>query len=236
MKKIDPMGKRFVLNSILLVMMKVLGGFAGVLVIGVLVPKTWAQTSSGTSNPSPPVLATEAASRFVGGPNFQAAGVEVDAQGDIYVAGNYVPWNASANDPIPGPALFKLNPQFEQISSVQIDVGGKLPLASRVVAMAIDPTGNIYVTGITNSQTFPTVNAIQAESGGVMDIFLTKFDPDGNRLFSTYLGGSSLDVVDVLAVDGEGNAFLGGSFLAIVSRSAMGMRLSAAGPCRPIFR
>ena len=45
---------------------------------------------------------------------------------------------------------------------------------------------------------------------GAQDVFLTKVDLDGNLLFSTYLGGSSMDAVDVLTVDAEGNTVLAG--------------------------
>jgi photosystem II stability/assembly factor-like uncharacterized protein len=78
--------------------------------------------------------------------------------------------------------------------------------------IAVDPAGNTYVTGQTNSANFPIQDAIQSVSGGGNgDAFLTKFKPDGNSLaYSTYLGGSGTDNGRVVAVDAAGSAFLTG--------------------------
>ena len=174
--------------------------------IGILIPGIAAQqlkhNSGRAAAQQPPILATEAASRFVGGPDFQPVGIEVDANGNIYVAGNNVPLDPTNN--FIGAELYKLNPQFEQVLW--------LPLGAFVMAMTMDPSGNLYLTGITSYNTaFPILNPVQGQSNGAQDVFLTKVDPDGNLLFSTYLGGSSVDTVDVLTVDADGNAFLAGS-------------------------
>ncbi|MCP4213647.1 MAG: hypothetical protein GY765_03275 [bacterium] len=58
-------------------------------------------------------------------------------------------------------------------------------------AIDLDDTGNIYVTGETDSTDFPTLNAYQSTSGGGNEIFVTAFSSTGSSLlFSTYLGGS----------------------------------------------
>src|SRR5262249_28201546 len=55
--------------------------------------------------------------------------------------------------------------------------------------------GDIFITGLTRSADFPVLNAIQSSYGGGTDAFVTKLSPSGDRiLFSTYLGGSGLDV------------------------------------------
>src|SRR2546422_8304365 len=49
---------------------------------------------------------------------------------------------------------------------------------------------------------FPTVNPIQASSGGSFDVFVTKVNPAGSGLvYSTYLGGSGFDEGTGIAVD-----------------------------------
>ena len=66
--------------------------------------------------------------------------------------------------------------------------------------IAVDASGNAYVTGTTNSQNFPTVNPVQPTFGGygginlIGDGFAFKLDATGSALvYSTYLGGFTLD-------------------------------------------
>jgi hypothetical protein len=95
----------------------------------------------------------------------------------------------------------------------------------RGYGIAVDDLGNAYVTGHTNSDNvssgptggFPTVNPLQANnnSPGIYDVFVSKLNPTGSALiYSTYLGGTgndySLDGGDI-AVDSDGNAYVGGS-------------------------
>ena len=76
--------------------------------------------------------------------------------------------------------------------------------------IAIDDSGNAYVTGATDSVDFPVLNPVQTYQGG-QDIFVTKFDPEGSEiLYSTYVGGSLNDWGNAVTVDSEGNAYVAG--------------------------
>jgi hypothetical protein len=79
-------------------------------------------------------------------------------------------------------------------------------------AIAVDGSGNAYVTGQTKSTNFPTVaGAYQTANGGAFDVFVTKIKSDGSSLiYSTYVGGSGNDSGNAIAVDGSGNAFVAG--------------------------
>ena len=78
-------------------------------------------------------------------------------------------------------------------------------------SIAVDSVGNAYVTGVTQSSDFPTVNAIQSTLRGIDDVFVTKINASGTALvYSTYLGGSGLDVGYGIAVDFAGNAYVTG--------------------------
>jgi hypothetical protein len=48
--------------------------------------------------------------------------------------------------------------------------------------IAVDASGNAYVTGITYSINFPTASALQATSGGYFDVFVTKINASGSAL------------------------------------------------------
>ena len=78
--------------------------------------------------------------------------------------------------------------------------------------MAVDSSGNSYLTGSTYSNDFPTKNAFQTNSSGGSDVFLCKFNASGEQIFSTYLGGSSDDVnlhmYSNIAIDSRGNSYV----------------------------
>src|SRR3989442_1677118 len=79
--------------------------------------------------------------------------------------------------------------------------------------IAVDATGNVYVSGFTGSTNFPTtLGAFQTTyGGGALDAFVAKVDPTGSVLvYSTYLGGSDIDGSVGIAVDAAGNAYVTG--------------------------
>ncbi len=79
--------------------------------------------------------------------------------------------------------------------------------------IAVDSAGSAYVTGATDSTDFPSKNPEQAaNAGGIFDAFVTKLSPDGKSLvYSTYLGGTSSDQGNGIAVDSAGSAYVTGT-------------------------
>jgi hypothetical protein len=78
-----------------------------------------------------------------------------------------------------------------------------------VGAVEVDAAGNVYVTGWTASTDFPVTGPAQgANGGGEFDIFITKLGPQGDMLFSTYLGGVGRDIGKDVRVDAAGNVYL----------------------------
>ncbi|MGA2298888.1 MAG: SBBP repeat-containing protein, partial [FCB group bacterium] len=70
--------------------------------------------------------------------------------------------------------------------------------------IALDRSGNIYITGQTASKNYPiTSNAFQRSyAGGAYDCFVTKMNPSGSALiYSTFIGGSGDDFSRGLALD-----------------------------------
>ena len=82
--------------------------------------------------------------------------------------------------------------------------------------IALDSTGNVYVTGETISPEFPitpgsfdtSFNGVGAEVG---DVFITKFNTSCSELiYSTFIGGYDADKSKAIAVDNNGNAYITG--------------------------
>jgi hypothetical protein len=83
----------------------------------------------------------------------------------------------------------------------------------RGFGIAIDKSGNAYITGDTESTNFPAVNAVQSTNGGGDNPFIVKLDPTGATLvYSTYLGGDgSYQIGSAIAVDSFGSAYITGA-------------------------
>ena len=78
--------------------------------------------------------------------------------------------------------------------------------------IAVDSSGSAYVVGRTISTMFPVVSAYQNNLKGFFDVLVSKLSPNGNFLvYSTYLGGSDVDIGQSIAVDSSGAAYLTGS-------------------------
>ncbi|HVY93827.1 MAG TPA: SBBP repeat-containing protein [Bryobacteraceae bacterium] len=163
-----------------------------------------------------------------GGDNDQAADMAVDSAGNIYVAGStssrYFPVvNALLSTPGPG-FLFKMSADGSQFL-------WSTYYREAIAGLALDSSGNIYVTGTTNDAAYPVTPGLPAgpvTSGlaAVSGAFLTKISAAGDRIVysavisgsgHTCTGGSSCFLSPILtrgvavAVDAAGDAFLAGN-------------------------
>src|SRR5262249_26323158 len=80
--------------------------------------------------------------------------------------------------------------------------------------IAVDSSGNVFLTGSTSSTEFPVAAAIQPNIGadGAQNAFITELNPAGATLvYSTYLGGTSADSGLAIALDSGGNTIVVGS-------------------------
>jgi hypothetical protein len=84
--------------------------------------------------------------------------------------------------------------------------------------IAIDTSGNAYLTGNTFDTDFPTTSgayrttAVTKAIAGASSAFIAKLNPAGTALvYSTYMDGSGDDAGYAIAVDSAGEAFVGGN-------------------------
>jgi len=79
--------------------------------------------------------------------------------------------------------------------------------------IAVDGSGNVYVTGTTTGLNFPTLNPYQTYQGS-NDVFVTKIDTTrtgtASLIFSTYLGDWKDDDASAIAVNSNGHAYITG--------------------------
>ncbi len=81
--------------------------------------------------------------------------------------------------------------------------------------VAVDPEGNIYVAGSTESPDFPVVGGYERIWPTSRDCFVVKFSPNGDIMYSTVIGGMSLDRANAIEVDEFGNVYIAGDTMSI---------------------
>jgi hypothetical protein len=161
----------------------------------------------------------------------EAFGIALDSAGDAYVAGHTASTDFPQQNPeAPTPPtdiaavgtafISELNPTGTQLLySTYLGGSGEANTGDEAQAIAVDGSGNIYATGFTGSPDFPsTANALipnaPGNSNGLGTGFITKLIPANTGTaqlgYSSYLGGSTQDQGNGIAVDSNGNAFIAG--------------------------
>jgi hypothetical protein len=157
-------------------------------------------------------------STYIGGSgNDYAAAVALDQQGAAYLTGSTTspdfPTLSTIQSMLGGNQnafVLKLSSAGNQIvySTYLGGSGGTVAFPETGSGIAVDAAGDAYVTGTTVSRNFPLFNALFSTSVGVgIHAFVAELNPAGSALlYSTYLGGSSVDEGTAIAVDSYGNA------------------------------
>jgi len=96
----------------------------------------------------------------------------------------------------------------------------------RGYAVAVDAGGNSYVTGHFQSETIAFGSTVLT-SRGDYDVFVAKFDPNGNPLWAKSAGGSAYDFGHGIGVDPKGGVFVSGM---VRGEADFGSGASAGGP------
>ncbi len=160
-------------------------------------------------------------STFIGGSGLDFGnGIAIDPTGNAYLTGS-----TSSVDFPTTPGAFQTtnnsNSGNNDVFVTKLNAGGSALIYSTYIGgvlgdlgngIAIDSTGNAYVTGSTSSPAYPTTaGAFQTTRSGSSDVFFTKLNASGSALiYSTYIGGTNDDVGTAIAIDSNGNAYLTG--------------------------
>ncbi|HXJ96265.1 MAG TPA: SBBP repeat-containing protein [Terriglobia bacterium] len=156
-------------------------------------------------------------STYLGGTSADVGqAIALDAQGNAYVAGYTYSTNFPTQSAFQGASgggedcfVAALNATGTNlVFSTYLGGSGQ----DAAFGLALDASGNIYLTGSTTSTNFPIgPNAFQILYGGGGDAFLTKLSARAVSLvYSTFIGGSDLDQGNAVAIDSSGNAVVVG--------------------------
>ena len=89
-------------------------------------------------------------------------------------------------------------------------------------SVALDASGNVFISGYTYG--VEGSDGIGGSNAGSADAFLSKFDSDGNNVWTTQIGTSGGDKSQSVAVDTSGNVYISGDTLGDLAGSNVGER------------
>ncbi|UCH96737.1 MAG: SBBP repeat-containing protein [Candidatus Aminicenantes bacterium] len=159
-------------------------------------------------------------STYLGGESYDYGyGIAADSSGYAYVTGatdsTGFPTRNQYQTDKPGRDVFVTKIDTNQSGASSLSYSTYLGGDSSDMGhgIKVDGSGNAYVTGLTYSTDFPTLNWYQAAQGS-RDAFLTKIDTNqsgaSSLSYSTYIGGGGDDSGSNIAVDNIGNAYVVG--------------------------
>ncbi len=144
-----------------------------------------------------------------------ALAIATDSVGNAYIAGNF----GSAGNAVYGTTTLTNIATSNDIIVAKISSGGTWLWAIRgggtvddqSYSITLDPTGNIYITGLFSSPTCKLGNTILTRAG-VVDALIAKISPNGSWMWAVRAGGTSADRGWAVTVDTAGNVYTVGAF------------------------
>jgi hypothetical protein len=148
--------------------------------------------------------------------------IATDESGNVYTVGTIKNGSADLN---PDAGIFSLT--FKVAGGIfisKLDAAGNFVWAKQVgdgavtssspIAISVDKTGNVCVTGgFAGTGDFdPGVNVVNLVSAGEEDIFILKLDNDGNFVWAKRIGSAHSDISSSIVTDALGNAYITGRY------------------------
>ena len=155
--------------------------------------------------------------KFLGGTGFDiATALVLDPTGGVYVVGH----TTSTDFPLVNAFQTERHGDSD-VWIAKLDATGTVVYATYYggssfengMAIALGPTGAVYVTGTTGSQDLPAATGFQqVHAGGSADGFVLRLSEDGSGpAHATYLGGSGNEFVSGIAVDAADQVHIAGN-------------------------
>jgi len=157
----------------------------------------------------------------IGNNQDEAYSVSVDNEGNVYIAGSFRGDSISFGNEtlINSSDTLCCSDLCFDAYLVKYDKNGIVEWAvnptgknwDEAYGVIVDTIGNIYTTGIYMSDSiyFDSLALVNYSS---YDVYITKYNPNGNVLWVTGIGGNSSDYVEDMALDVDGNIYIGGGF------------------------
>ena len=153
-----------------------------------------------------------------GGTDFDDSdSIAVDAAGNVYITGGF----SSATATFGNVTLTNFGPGTEDVFVAKYDSSGNVLWAKRAggddfesgLGIAVDAASNVYITGYyySTNMTFGSL-PLPNSAPGFDDIFVTKYDPSGNVLWTRRGGGDGYDRSLGIALDAVANVYVTGNF------------------------
>jgi len=153
-------------------------------------------------------------STYIGHSIGEGHAIAIDAAGDAFIAG----MAAQSFPTTPGAFQTTYVSAYSNSFVTKLNPSGSGLIYSTYIGgngwatgVAIDASGNAYVTGLVDSVFPTTAGAFQPTDPGNESGYVTKLNPTGSALvYSTFLGGSLDTEGHAIGVDGAGNAYVTG--------------------------
>jgi hypothetical protein len=153
----------------------------------------------------------------IGGGNNEGYCITNDAFGNVYVTG-YFYYNSIT---FGGYTLNNIHSSGSDVFLVKYNANGDVLWAKNIggnfddygKSICTDINGNVYVTGNfrSDSLVFDSDTLINT-STGLVDIFLAKYDSNGNFIWAKSFGGNSTDQSSSITIDENSNLYMTGYF------------------------
>ena len=164
---------------------------------------------------------------------YTVTAMTVDASGNTYLTGSRAVPVSGTSITLTDIFISKLDPSGNL--TLLATISGKA--SDRANAIALDPSGNIYLAGSTTSPDFPLHDALQSVLASPTYFpplgtgFVVKLGPDGSILYSTYFGGTrGPSSMNSVAADAQGNTYVTGETFAPDYPRTAGLPQATVGP------